>query len=357
MHKFQIDGKNKGKYRKMVKDMKQNAKKQQNLFSVRTDLAIEAQELAQQTTTKHHDLDGVSVYTKETSDYTITTVHILNETGSEVMGKPKGTYITIESEGLKENDTLCHEAITKVMAKALSELAKPKENAVVLVVGLGNWNITPDALGPKVVSKVLVTRHLRDTLPQQIIEKMRPVAAVSPGVMGITGIETGEIVKGITEKLKPDLVIAIDALAARKTSRINAAIQLSDTGIAPGAGIGNKRKLLNEETLGVPVIAVGVPTVVDAATLVNDTMDKMLSAMREQTEETNPFYQMLTDMETEEKYTLITELLNPYAENMFVTPKEVDAVIERLSRIIANAINVCLQPQITLEDMNRYTAY
>lgn len=341
----------------MVKDMKQNTKKQQNLFSVRTDLAIEATELAQQGTTQHHALDGVSVHTKETDQYTMTTVHILNDTGSDTMGKPKGTYITIESEGLKENDTFCHEAITNVMAKALSTLAKPKEHAVVLVVGLGNWNITPDALGPKVVSKVLVTRHLQDTLPHQILEQMRPVAAVSPGVMGITGIETGEIVKGIAEKLKPDLVIAIDALAARKTSRINAAIQLSDTGIAPGAGIGNKRKLLNEETLGVPVIAVGVPTVVDAATLVNDTMDRMLSAMREQTEETNPFYQMLTDMETEEKYTLITELLNPYAENMFVTPKEVDAVIERLSRIIANAINVCLQPQITLEDMNRYTAY
>lgn len=356
MHNFQIDGKNKGKYRKMVTDMKQNVQKQQKSFSVRTDLAIEARELAQQNTEKQNTLDGVLVSTQQTEYYTMTTVHILNETGSQTMGKPQGTYITIESAGLKENDTFCHEEITNAMANALSDLAKPKENAVVLVVGLGNWNITPDALGPKVVSKVLVTRHLKDTLPPQITEKMRPVAAVSPGVMGITGIETGEIVKGIVEKLKPDFVIAIDALAARKTSRINAAIQLSDTGIAPGAGVGNKRKLLNEETLGVPVIAVGVPTVVDAATLVNDTMDKMLSVMREQTAQTNPFYQMLTDMETEEKYTLISELLNPYAENMFVTPKEVDAVIERLSRIIANAINVSLQPQISLEDMNRYTA-
>ena len=166
-----------------------------------------------------------------------------------------------------------------MLSKELQHLAKPKKRGTVLVVGLGNWNITPDALGPKVVSRVLVTRHLRDTLPEDIAQTVRPVAAVSPGVMGITGIETGEIVKGIVEKMHPDLVIAIDALAARKTSRINAAIQLSDTGLAPGAGVGNKRKMLSEETLGVPVIAIGVPTVVDAATLVNDTMDRMLTGM------------------------------------------------------------------------------
>lgn len=141
-----------------------------------------------------------------------------------------------------------------------------------------------------------------------------------------------------------------DALAARKTSRINAAIQLSDTGLAPGAGVGNKRKMLSEETLGVPVIAIGVPTVVDAATLVNDTMDRMLTEMRSQTEEHSPFYKMLMDMESEDKYGLITELLTPAAENMFVTPKEVDAVVDRLADIIARAVNMAMQPSLTEED-------
>ena len=172
--------------------------------------------------------------------------------------------------------------------------------------------------------------------------------------MGITGIETGEIIKGLVEKLKPSLVIAIDALAARRSSRINATIQMSDTGVAPGAGVGNPRMILNKETLGVPVIAIGVPTVVDAATLVSDTMDRILSGMIAQAEENSPFYEMLQNLEQEEKYTMIAELLDPYTENMFVTPKEVDAVIERLANIIANSINIALHPGITLKDIGRY---
>ena len=321
-------------------------------FSVRTDLAIEARELAQQEETD--ELDGVDVKTEETSDYFLTHVRILSEEGSRLMGKPKGDYITLESEKLKENDVECHEKIIKVLAENIRSLVKFGENDCILVAGLGNWNITPDALGPKVVSKILVTRHLQGTLPEEIEETVRPVAAVSPGVMGITGIETGEILKGIVDKLHPTLLIAIDALAARRSNRINAAIQMSDTGVAPGAGVGNKRMMLDEESLGIPVIAIGVPTVVDAATLVNDTMDRILDEMMHQTEKGSEFYQMLHSLEQEEKYQMIADILGPYTGNMFVTPKEVDAVVDRLANIIANSINIAIHPGVTMADINKY---
>lgn len=323
-------------------------------FSVRTDLAIEARELAQNDAAEADELEGVEVETEEKEAYSLTHVRIVSPKGSQLMGKPMGNYITLESEKLKENDAECHEKLIGILAKNIRSLVKLKAEDCILVAGLGNWNITPDALGPKVVSKILVTRHLRGTLPEEIEETVRPVAAVSPGVMGITGIETGEIIKGIVDKLHPSLLIAIDALAARRSNRINAAIQMSDTGVAPGAGVGNKRMMLDEESLGIPVIAIGVPTVVDAATLVNDTMDRILGEMIQQTEKGSEFYQTLQTLEQEEKYQMITEILGPYTGNMFVTPKEVDAVVDRLANIIANSINIALHPGVTMEDINKY---
>ncbi|MBQ3568060.1 MAG: GPR endopeptidase [Anaerotignum sp.] len=323
-------------------------------FSIRTDLAIEAREMAQQEAAEADRLEGVDVKTEETSDYFLTHVRILSEEGSRLMGKPKGDYITLESEMLKKNDAECHEKIIKVLAESIRSLVNFGKNDCILVAGLGNWNITPDALGPKVVSKILVTRHLQGSLPDEIENTVRPVAAVSPGVMGITGIETGEILKGIIDKLQPTLLIAIDALAARRSNRINAAIQLSDTGIAPGAGVGNRRMTLDRESLGIPVIAIGVPTVVDAATLVNDTMDRILGEMMQQTKTGSDFYQTLQNLEQEEKYQLIADILGPYTGNMFVTPKEVDAVVDRLANIIANSINIAIHPGITMEDINKY---
>ena len=323
-------------------------------FSVRTDLAIEARELAQQNAQEADRLDGVDVSTKEDPDYFLTHVRIHSEEGSRLMGKPKGDYITLESEKLKENDAECHEKIIKILAENIRSLVKFGEDDCILVAGLGNWNITPDALGPKVVSKILVTRHLQGTLPEEIEETVRPVAAVSPGVMGITGIETGEILKGIVDKLHPSLLIAIDALAARRSNRINATIQMSDTGVAPGAGVGNQRMMLDKESLGIPVIAIGVPTVVDAATLVNDTMDRILEEMMQQTEKGSEFYKTLQSLEQEEKYQMIADILGPYTGNMFVTPKEVDAVVDRLANIIANAVNIAIHPGVTMEDINKY---
>lgn len=324
-------------------------------FSVRTDLAIEATEmLTKETSSK--EIEGVKIKTEETpsKDIKVTWVEVLDEKGSKNMGKPIGNYITIESEAMKINDVDTHEKIISILSEHIVKLCDLGKDSVILVVGLGNWNVTPDALGPKVISKILVTRHIQGTLPDEIDESVRPVSAVSPGVMGITGIETGEIVKGITDRVKPDLVIAIDALAARRSNRINATIQMSDTGVSPGAGVGNKRMTLDKESLGVPVIAIGVPTVVDAATLVNDTMDMVLSSMKSQTEKGSDFYEMLSSLEDEEKYNLITEILNPYVGNMFVTPKEVDAVIDRLANIISNSINIALHPGIDHNDINRY---
>ena len=325
-------------------------------FSVRTDLAIEARELAQKEAAKADEVEGVEVETEEQSDYFLTHVRIVSPRGSQRMGKPMGNYITLESEKLKENDVECHERLIAILAENIRSLAKLKADDCILVAGLGNWNITPDALGPKVVSKILVTRHLQGTLPEEIEETVRPVAAISPGVMGITGIETGEIIKGIVDKLHPSLLIAIDALAARHSKRINAAIQMSDTGVAPGAGVGNRRMMLDEESLGIPVIAIGVPTVVDAATLVNDTMDRILGEMIRQTKKGSEFYEMLHSLEQEEKYQMIAEILGPYTGNMFVTPKEVDAVVDRLANIIANSINIALHPGVTMEDINKYTS-
>lgn len=333
-------------------------------FSVRTDLAIEATELiisekeAEQKKEKNsekEELDGIEITEENINDnIKLTKVKITNKNGEKSTGKPIGNYITIESPAMKENDTIAHEEIIKVLSENIAELANLKKISLILVAGLGNRYVTPDALGPLVISKILVTRHITESLPYEIDGDVRGVSAISPGVMGITGIETGEIIKGICKSIRPDLVIAVDALAARKMERINSTIQMSDTGINPGSGIGNKRMALNKETLGVPVIAIGVPTVVDAATLINDTMDKVLNEMSAKAKKGGEFYKMLQTLDKEEKYHLIYEILTPCDGNMFVTPKEVDAVVKRLANIISNGINIALHPAISKEDINRY---
>ena len=320
--------------------------------SIRTDLAVEAREILEES---NNDLnDGIEIKSQQSDEMKITHVKITNEKGSINMGKPVGTYITIESQKLREGDNICHENISKNLKSCLSEMIDSKKDAVFLIVGLGNWNVTPDSLGPKVIDKILVTRHMLNTLPENIMSSVRSLAAIAPGVMGVTGIETGEIIKGLVDKLKPDTIIAIDALAARKFSRINATIQISDTGISPGAGVGNKRMMLNKETLGVPVVAIGVPTVVDAATLASDTIDMVLSHVKGSSD--GVFCKGLEDMGEEDRYSLVCEALNPYEQNMFVTPKEIDMVIERLSKIIAGAVNSTIHPGVEIADLGRYTS-
>lgn len=324
-------------------------------FQTRTDLAIEAREMIQKED-QTGEIPGVKVEMEQKEDLKlkITKVKIMDNKGAEVMGKPIGTYVTIESPFLKENDMDTHEDFIRIVGKELIRLKELSEEDVILVVGLGNWNVTPDALGPKVVSQLVVTRHLMEYMPEQIDESLRSVSAISPGVLGITGIETGEIIQGIVDKIAPDVVIAIDALAARKASRVNTAIQMSDTGVHPGSGVGNKRMGLNKETLGVPVIAVGVPTVIDAATLVNDTMDQLLDTMKAEAMKEGPFYEMLQNVNKEEKYQLIREILDPYVGNLFVTPKDIDATIDRLAHLIAQGINMALHPGLDTKDIGRY---
>ena len=219
----------------------------------------------------------------------------------------------------------------------------------VMVVGLGNLNITPDALGPKVISEVDITRHILEYAPNFMDENTRPVSAISPGVLGTTGIETVEILKGVIDRVKPKAIIAIDALASRKMDRISSTIQIADTGIHPGAGVGNNRKELSKETLGVPVIAIGVPTVVEAATIANDTIELFVNSMKKEIENSNDkndkingLYTLLESVSNEDKYQVIKQLLSSEEYNYMVTPKEIDQIITDMSQVIAKGINLAL---------------
>ena len=233
-------------------------------------------------------------------------------------------------------------------------MADENKKKLVLVVGLGNWNVTPDALGPKVVEKIMVTRHIKQIMPDALESHVRSVCALAPGVLGITGIETGEIVKAVVEKVKPDLVICIDALGSRKLDRVNRTIQIGDTGISPGAGVGNNRMQINEKSLGVKVLAVGVPTVVDAATIANDTIDMVLDDLVGKVERGKEFYSMLQKVDKNEKQMLIREILTPFVGELIVTPKDIDTIIESLAKIIADGINIAVQPEIEMEEINKF---
>ncbi|SHJ79048.1 GPR endopeptidase [Paramaledivibacter caminithermalis] len=323
------------------------------MFQVRTDLAVEARELYKEN--KRQEIPGVEVEKSQVEDaIEITRVKIIDEKGSQLMGRPKGSYITIEARGLKSADADLKDSVSKVMAKELVRLLPKKKGLSTFVVGLGNWDVTPDALGPEVVSKILVTRHLFKMYKKTEDPTMSSVSAITPGVMGTTGIETSDIIQGIIQKSKPDLVIAIDALASRKMERVSTTIQISTTGISPGSGVGNLRKQLNEETLGVPVIAIGVPTVVDAATMTNDTISMVIKALKSHSKKGSDFFNILDDMKDNEKYALIKEVLEPYGANVIVTTKEIDKIIIDISQIIANGINIALHPGIDLKDVNRY---
>ncbi|CDM68645.1 Germination protease [Clostridium bornimense] len=322
-------------------------------YSIRTDLAVEAKEMIEETS-RPKSIEGVEATEKEEDNVKTTTVIIKNAEGAKKMGRAEGTYITIEIPDHVHYDEDTKESVARSLAKELTSVLKIDEDKVVLVVGLGNWNVTPDSLGPKVVSKIMVTRHLKELVPDEIDEGIRPVCAISPGVLGITGMETSEIVKGIVERVKPDVLICIDALASRRLNRVNTTIQIGTSGIAPGAGVGNKRKELSEKTLGIPVIAIGVPTVVDAATMASDTIDLVIDDLIRESTKGGDFYKILKGIDREDKHKLITALLTPEVGDLIVTPKEVDDVIESISKIIANGINIALQPALELSDINRY---
>lgn len=306
-------------------------------FEIHTDLAIEA---APMSTLPHESLpEGIECENSKTEFVTITRVRVTSEEGAKAIGKPAGNYITLEIPALRENISNAFDEAEAVLTDELKKIMNLGKHYTVMVVGLGNRFVTPDALGPKVIDRLLVTRHLYGILPDEITGSMNSLCAVAPGVLGITGMETGEIIKGITDKIKPDIIIAIDALASRKTSRISTTFQIADTGIIPGSGIGNSRKAINRETLGVPVIAIGVPTVIEAVAVANDAIDLLINAVKNNCEYESPLYKAVHAFDNENRYDLISEVLSPEAGDMIVTPKEVDSIIDEVSRIIAESIN------------------
>lgn len=310
------------------------------MYQIRTDLALETQEKMQE---DHVELKGVRFLKKKVDkNLTISTVVIETENGAKAMGKPKGTYITIEASNMDEEDEDYHREISVQLAEIVKQLTHlKKEEASVLIVGLGNREVTPDALGPRVVDNLFITRHIINEYGKYAFgdEKVNRISSIVPGVMAQTGMETQEIIRGIIKETKPDLVVAVDALAARSTKRLNRTIQVTDTGINPGSGVGNHRHGLNEKTLGIPVISIGIPTVVDAATIVNDTMYNLVTALT-QSKAFEAVGSSLEALNDAEKYELIRELLSPNLNAMFVTPKDIDESVKRLSYTISEGLNI-----------------
>lgn len=310
-------------------------------YSIHTDLALEEKERFE---SDHVEVQGVILeeeYDKE-REILITKVKIETEKGARAMGKPVGTYITMEAPNMAVPDEEYHREISEELAKYIKELIKiEKEDYVVLVAGLGNRQVTPDALGPHVVDNLAITRHIVKEYGKYAMgeDAVHMTSAIVPGVMAQTGMETLEIIKGIVKETKPDLVIAVDALAARNSKRLNRTIQIADTGINPGSGVGNHRNGITEETIGVPVIAIGVPTVVDAATIVNDTMENLIAAL-ETSETLKGVGVVLQGYNATEKYELIKELISPHLNGMFVTPKDIDETIKRIGYTISEGLNI-----------------
>ena len=309
-------------------------------YNVRTDLALEQRE---RFVSDQIEIPGVAV--EETYDdmceVRVTTVRIETENGAAVMGKPVGNYITLEAPKMAEADESYHREISGKLMEVLEGCLPEKEDGQsILIIGLGNRNVTPDALGPLVVEHLDITRHLVKEYGKYALggEADRLVSAVVPGVMGQTGMETVEIIRGVVKETKPDVVIAVDALAARNSKRLNRTIQLSDTGINPGSGVGNHRNAITKETVGVPVIAIGVPTVVDAATIVSDAMESLIRAM-ETSDTLKGVGVVLQGYNAAEKYELVKELIAPHLNGMFVTPKDVDETVKRISYTISEALN------------------
>lgn len=294
---------------------------------IRTDLALEVRESFPEDDVEIKGVILTEDY-DEVNNIRVTTVEIKDEKGSKAMQKPIGTYITIEAPELAKSDEDYHQPVSDCIAENLRKLAGNLKQEEVLVVGLGNREVTPDALGPQVVDNLFVTRHLVREYGKEFKDKnqLGVVSAISPGVMAQTGMEAQEIVKGIIKETKPKLIIAIDALASRSVNRLNTTVQIADTGISPGSGIGNNRKALNEESLGIKVIALGVPTVVGASTIVADTLTK---------------YMENSGFSEEDIYKFISEVNGQQMENMFVTPKNIDESIKRISFTVSEALNSC----------------
>lgn len=310
------------------------------MYNFRTDLAIERTNIYRKAN-KLEEIDGIETEEEEISkNINVSRVKITNERGEEAIGKKKGVYVTIDLKKFKiandEEIQKSAETLSNELKKIIDSHVSKKDD--ILVVGLGNIYVTPDSLGPKVINEIDVTRHIIKYLPQYIDENARPVTAISPGVLGTTGIETAEILKGIVENVKPKLLIVIDALASRSIDRISSTIQISDTGIVPGAGVGNTRREISKDTLGIDVVALGIPTVVESAVLVNDCLDLLIEKLQNEAK-SNVF---LNNLKEQDNYEGIKDALIPQDYNMIVTPKEIDELIENMKDVVARGINMSL---------------
>ena len=304
--------------------------------SERTDLAVERAALAARRNAGQ--VPGMNVTEEDLDGIKLTRVLVGPQAAPQV-GKPPGRYFTLECPALRTRNRALLKRVADIIQKELAELAALPRRGDVLIVGLGNWQATPDALGPKVVSQLMVTRHIREYIPQELGGRLNPVAAISPGVLGITGMETIDIVQGIVRQIRPELVITVDALAARSPSRLMTTIQIADTGIQPGSGVGNKRPGINPDTLGIPVVAVGVPTVVSGAAIASDVLDAYFAKF-------NPHARATVDS--------VQDFLNQDLADLMVTNKDIDVEILEMSKLLAAAINKATQPAISEEEMLDY---
>ena len=295
----------------------------------RTDLAVEAREIWAESARERDRIDGVDSQETTREGYPVTTVRITSPRGAQALGKPMGTYVTLELSGLKRREEDAFPRAAAALAGELRELLPLNKEQSVLVVGLGNRAITPDNIGPGAVGHTLVTRHLVEQVPEHF-GHFRPVAALAAGVLATTGVESGELVRAVVERIQPACVIAVDALASRSLKRVCSTVQLADTGITPGSGVGNHRTALNEETLGVPVIALGVPTVVDVATLCADVLEEA------------------------GKGDLEPEALRGAGSGLMVTPRDIDQSAADLAKVIGFGITMALQDGLSIEDIELF---
>lgn len=310
-------------------------------FSLNVDLAVEARDLIRGT--RDQEIQGVEEQVETMEHIKITTISIRNAAGAQQMGRPVGTYITIESPPLKINDPYVKDEIIQAMEKSMhvlfNNVLQPAD--LVLLVGLGNWRATADALGPKFIEYSPITRHYHQYAPEALVQGMRPVCGIAPGVLGITGLETFEVIKGIVDNTKPALLVVVDALAAQNVDRIGTTIQMANTGIQPGAGVGNARHSLTQEDLGVPVVAIGCPTIVSASVIASQAIKKYClnsGAMYNETKSLNS----------------IKDILSYFGGSLAVTPKEIDEIIENSSRIISMGVAKSIFPGISEEQLELY---
>ncbi|KGE18215.1 GPR endopeptidase [Paenibacillus wynnii] len=327
-----------------------------HLYSVRTDLALEAKELAEGP--QRNPIPGVNEEVQEADGIKITRLQVGNEMGSRAIGRTVGNYVTLEVPALRGGDTGLQQKVTEVFAREFEDFMTRigiGKNSKALIVGLGNWNVTPDSLGPLVVENTLITRQFYELVPDQVEPGYRNVSAVAPGVLGLTGIESSEVVQGIIDRTRPDFIIAIDALASRSLERINTTIQIADIGIHPGSGIGNKRRGLTREILGIPCIAIGVPTVCYASTIVNNVLEMMKTHFGQGTPHTKKIMGMLDEISENERLSLVKEVLEPLGHDLIVTPKEIDEFIEEIANIVASGLNTALHEAVDPTNVGAYT--